>query len=1073
VVEDNPVILEMMGRVLATAGYEVLEAPDGRTALDLMRRADPLPSLILQDIILPDIDGFDLVRQLRAGPHGTEIPILACTGYLSSAEEAQVASVGFDGLMLKPIERSLLLATIAPFLARHSMLPAVTASGTRVLIVDDDPIQLMLARASLAHQGFEVLTAGTGAQALEQARRVPPDVILSDVLMPEIDGFRLAQAVRQDGQIAHIPVILATSSIVEDADRQLAFMSGAQELVHKSPGFEHAIDAVRRWEATPVVRDDTPLDAAEAERQYTDRVRAQLERQVSLNTGLVQRVSILKASLAALGSIGAVLGRRGESTGTLQEVLVQCLDIAGISRGALFLERPRGMCSAVTSVGFEDEDQDALASCFGEPDLFAVVAQSETVLSLTAGRTVGEAQQRLLAALGKSAALLVPINASPIHGVLLLASANRDLSTDAWRAFATTLAAQLGQALALENAFTELVTSEQRFRAVVDSSPTGMVVVNAHGRIHLVNERLAAMFGYAPETLPGLPLGLLLPEADRVAHERACEGYNEAPAARAMGAGREVSGRRQDGSVIPIEVGLVPLTMDGERMTLASVIDITKRKASERALADREARLRALMENAGDGITVISQDGLILEVNRRATEILGLSSGEIVGRHIESFIPVDPTGRHVRNFRDAVVRGRGAAPGVPILRPDGSTAVVDFALSLVDLGEERVVLSIGREVTEREALEAQFRQAQKMEAVGLLAGGVAHDFNNLLTAIGGHAQLVLEDLPADDPRRNDLETILAASARAGELTNQLLAFSRKQVLSPAVQDPAVLVRELEKMVGRLMFEEIRLVIRIDETAGRILADAGQLTQVLMNLVVNARDAMPQGGVLTISVAPGRLQGQEAVELAVSDTGTGMSESVRGRVFEPFFTTKAIGKGTGLGLSTAYGIVQQSGGVIEVDSELGRGSTFRILLPTVPARDEAPGIAERSPATGGTETILLVEDDAGVRSFAARALRRAGYVILEASEATKAIAMAAAHRGVVHLLVTDVVLPGMNGRALADRLQASRASLKILYTSGYTDDEVVRRGVLQQCVAFLQKPYSVAQLTQQVRRILDS
>jgi CheY-like chemotaxis protein len=270
-----------------------------------------------------------------------------------------------------------------------------------------------------------------------------------------------------------------------------------------------------------------------------------------------------------------------------------------------------------------------------------------------------------------------------------------------------------------------------------------------------------------------------------------------------------------------------------------------------------------------------------------------------------------------------------------------------------------------------------------------------------------------------------------------------------------------------------MFEEIRLVIRIDETAGRILADAGQLTQVLMNLVVNARDAMPQGGVLTISVAPGRLQGQEAVELAVSDTGTGMSEGVRGRVFEPFFTTKAIGKGTGLGLSTAYGIVQQSGGVIEVDSELGRGSTFRILLPTVPVLDEAPGIAERSPATGGTETILLVEDDAGVRAFAARALRRAGYVILEASEATEAIAVAAAHRGVVHLLVTDVVLPGMNGRALADRLQASRGSLEILYTSGYTDDEVVRRGVLQQSISFLQKPYSAAQLTGRVRRILDS
>jgi two-component system, cell cycle sensor histidine kinase and response regulator CckA len=372
-----------------------------------------------------------------------------------------------------------------------------------------------------------------------------------------------------------------------------------------------------------------------------------------------------------------------------------------------------------------------------------------------------------------------------------------------------------------------------------------------------------------------------------------------------------------------------------------------------------------------------------------------------------------------------------------------------------------------------------------MEAVGKLAGGVAHDFNNLLTAISGHSELSLRRLGADDPLRRNVEVIKQASDRAASLTRQLLAFSRKQVLQPKVIDLNDVVVETNKLLRRLIGEDIDLLTVLEPSLGQIKADPGQIGQVLMNLSVNARDAMPRCGKLTIetsniyideeyarrhvSVAPGWY-----VMLAVSDTGCGMDDATQKRIFEPFFTTKEVGKGTGLGLSTVYGIVKQSGGNVWVYSEVGRGTTFKIYLPRTDKTVENPVTNSRhDEAPAGTETVLLVEDEEIVRDMTHEILRMSGYHVLESSRGSEALAVCEQHRGPIHLMLTDVVMPQMSGRELAERLMPLRPEMRVLYMSGYTDDAIVHHGVLDEGMAFIEKPFTPNALARKVRESLDA
>ena len=402
----------------------------------------------------------------------------------------------------------------------------------------------------------------------------------------------------------------------------------------------------------------------------------------------------------------------------------------------------------------------------------------------------------------------------------------------------------------------------------------------------------------------------------------------------------------------------------------------------------------------------------------------------------------------------------------------------------VALENSRLLHESRRAYDELAQTQGQLEQAQKMDAIGRLAGGVAHDFNNLLTVILGRTDILLTQIKTEDPLRRGIALIQRTAGRAAELTKQLLAFSRKQVLEAVVLDLGVVTTDMKEMLARLIGEDIALVTNLAATLGHVKADRGQIEQVVMNLAINARDAMPQGGQLVVEAANADLDDEYVrrnvgsrpgphVMLAVSDSGVGIPRELQRHIFEPFFTTKEQGKGTGLGLATVYGIVKQSGGYIEVDSEPGRGTTFRIYLPRV---DSASPAAERSPRaaapTGGTETILLVEDEDGVRELARDILRSSGYTVLEGRNGAEGLLLGERHQGALDLLLTDVVMPRMSGRELAERMVSLRPELSVLYMSGYTDDAVIRHGVLGSDTAFLQKPFTPAALVQRVRETLD-
>jgi signal transduction histidine kinase/CheY-like chemotaxis protein len=415
---------------------------------------------------------------------------------------------------------------------------------------------------------------------------------------------------------------------------------------------------------------------------------------------------------------------------------------------------------------------------------------------------------------------------------------------------------------------------------------------------------------------------------------------------------------------------------------------------------------------------------------------------------------------------------------------DMAIATAFASHAAIALENSRLLLESRRAYDELAETQGQLEQAQKMDAVGRLAGGVAHDFNNLLTVILGRTDILLHPLKPEDPMRRGIELIQRTAGRAADLTRQLLAFSRKQVLEPVVLDLSAVTTDMKDMLGRLIGEDIALLTTATPGLGRVKADRGQIEQVIMNLAVNARDAMPQGGRLIVETADIDLDDEYVrrhvgarpgphVMLAVSDTGTGIPHEIQSQIFEPFFTTKEQGKGTGLGLATVYGIVKQSGGYIEVDSEPGQGTTFRVYLPRL---DAEPAPVDRSArpaaAAGGTETILLVEDEEGVRELARDILRASGYTVLEARNGPEALLLCERHQGPLDMLLTDVVMPRMSGRELAERLAPLRPDLSVLYMSGYTDDAVIRHGVLGAGTAFLQKPFTPAALVLRVRETLD-
>jgi two-component system cell cycle sensor histidine kinase/response regulator CckA len=617
--------------------------------------------------------------------------------------------------------------------------------------------------------------------------------------------------------------------------------------------------------------------------------------------------------------------------------------------------------------------------------------------------------------------------------------------------------------------------------AVIEAAPTGILLVDERGRIIMLNQQLEAALGYHRAELIGRGLDVLLPEPSRPVHQAHIAQFRTDPHPRRLGSGRDLSARHKDGHLVPVEIGLAPVTHDGRPYVLASVIDISARKQAEEQIR----WLSLAMEQGPASVIMTDATGNIEYVNAKFTEVTGYTLDEVRGRNPRILSSGQTPPEVYRDLWSTITAGRPWRGEVVNRKKDGTLywdAMLVYPIRNPGGGIAHF-LALKEDLTERNRLEAQLRQAQKMEAVGRLAGGVAHDFNNVLTAIFGYAQLVVEDLPPGSQARQDLEEIHKAAQRASTLTKQLLAFSRQQVLEPVVLGPNDLIEDFDKMLRRVIGEDVELRLSLAPDTGNVRADPGQLQQVIMNLVVNARDAMPTGGRLLIEtgnadlteryaeqhppVVPGRY-----VLLAVTDTGIGMTAEIKARIFEPFFTTKERGKGTGLGLSTVYGIVKQSGGYVWVYSEPGRGTTFKVYLPRVDAPAEAVARPRETGTLAGTETILLAEDDETLRPLAKGLLAKLGYTVLDAENADRALALAAAHTGPIQLLVADVVMPGASGRELARRLAQARPDTKVLYISGYTDDAIVHHGMLEPGLHFLQKPFTPAALARKVRDVLD-
>ncbi|MBI5577491.1 MAG: PAS domain S-box protein [Deltaproteobacteria bacterium] len=634
----------------------------------------------------------------------------------------------------------------------------------------------------------------------------------------------------------------------------------------------------------------------------------------------------------------------------------------------------------------------------------------------------------------------------------------------------------------------ELRESEERYRRVVERYPD-VVAILQDGKVAYINEPGVKFFGgVSPEDLVGRnAMDLVHPDSRELAGRRIGELMEERKGTPV----EEAKFLRLDGTAVDVEVHAIPTVYQGRPAVLGFVRDLTERKRAEEELRSSGETLQALINASPLAIVTFDPVGNIRMWNPAAERMFGWMAQEVVGRP-HPIVPEDKK-EEFRAFREFALGG-GTFTGKELRRVRKDGSAIEISVSTAPLrdasGGITSIMSIITDISERkraeEALrlsEDQLRQAQKMEAVGRLAGGIAHDFNNLLMAITGYSELLLDRVGDSEPMWREIEEIRRAGARAAALTRQLLAFSRRQVLQPKLLELNSVVLNVERMLRRLIGEDVELVTSLGEGLGKVKADPGQVEQVIVNLAVNSRDAMPAGGRLDIRTAnvdvpkgasspPADVPAGEWVVLSMSDTGTGMSEEVKTHLYEPFFTTKE--KGTGLGLATVYGIVRQSGGHIRVDSVSGRGTTFEIYLPRFDGAADPHDIAPAEPGSlGGRETILVVEDEEMVRELVCEILLRSGYTVLEAGNGEEALEISMRYGKPIHLMVTDMVMPKMSGQELAERLSPLRREMKVLFMSGYTDKVSLHHRVANREVAFLQKPFGPGTLTTKVREVLES
>jgi two-component system cell cycle sensor histidine kinase/response regulator CckA len=623
----------------------------------------------------------------------------------------------------------------------------------------------------------------------------------------------------------------------------------------------------------------------------------------------------------------------------------------------------------------------------------------------------------------------------------------------------------------------ELRESEEQYRLLFDSNPLPMWVFDRQTLAFLaVNEAVVHHYGYSRSEFFAMTIKDISPEEDIPAlfgsTSRSSEGLSGTEAWRH---------RKKDGTIISVAITSHGISFRGKPAELVLALDITDQKRNQERLRQSEEKFAKAFRSSPLAITISTQaEGRYVDLNHAFSNMLGYQREEMIGRTTQELnVWAEPHDR-ATFVQQLLVSTRVAGFPTKFKTRSGDTRLAEISAELIELDDAPCVLAISQDVTEARQLEEQYRQAQKMEAVGRLAGGIAHDFNNMLSVIIGYSELLQEKFETG-PARKGVDEVKKAAERAAALTRRLLAFSRQQVLSSRILNLNAVVDNLSKMLRHMIGEDVELVLTPGAALGNVRADPVQMEQIIMNLAVNARDAMPQGGRLIIETTNADVDAMSAsilsvspgpyVVLAVSDTGCGMDQSTILRIFEPFFTTKDPGKGTGLGLSMVYGVVKQSAGSIRAYSEPGKGTTFRIYLPRVDEALTDDSIKPEAPLARGTETILVVEDEESLRVLVAGVLENSGYTVLQTSEAKEALKLAKEH-GNIDLLLTDVVMPGLSGRELADLIKGVLPNLKLLYMSGYTNDLITARGALASDEILLEKPFTKNSLLTKVKMVLE-
>jgi two-component system, cell cycle sensor histidine kinase and response regulator CckA len=927
----------------------------------------------------------------------------------------------------------------------------------RILVVDDDADIALGTRRILEQAGYRAETVPNGAEALQSIRIEPPDMVLLDRNLPDMDGVDVCRHIKGTAALAHIFVIIISGTYVRNEEQVMGLDAGAdgyivrpirnRELIARLESFVRILRLTRELQEkarTLQASNDELIRAQSASLKLADEAFAEHRRTgeaLKAWEGSESKYRRLYESMMDAVATTDMDGHIQESNSVFQELV-------GYSNDALL------------NMSANDLTPDQWHA------MEARILREQVLQKGHSG--VYEKEYR------RSDGSIIPVE---LRTFLLRDDAGQP--SGMWAIVRDITERKLAQQA--------IRSSEERHRLLVEHLHAGVIVHAPDGHIHLANEQASILLGVTIDQLTRMPATdstWSFVREDETPMLSAEYPFDIVMATLAPVRNLIVGINRPAGDRIWALVNAFPEFYPGDvvRQVIVTFVDVTERKLAQQAVKESEEKFRKAFMTGLDAFYISTlEEGIIVEANKEFESFCGHTRDEILGKtnlELNLYSNAGDRGRVL-----SILKAEGFIKDLELkyLKKDGTIMDVSLSASIVNLNGQRHVLAVLRDVTERKRLAAQFRQAQKMEALGRLAGGVAHDFNNLLTIIIGCSNFLLDDVPGDNPFHRDVEQIHNAAIRAAELTTNLLAFSRKQLLQPRVLDLNALVRENAKLLARLIGEDIDLVTKLGCDLGRVKADLSQAEQVIMNLAVNARDAMPQGGKLTIETQNSDLDEEfvglnrgcpagSFVLLSVSDTGTGMDEDIKSHLFEPFFTTKEEGKGTGIGLSAVYGIVKQNGGYITVDSSPGCGSTFRVYLPRV---NEA---LEKSKTTQivnsrGTETIFLVEDVEEVRSMARRALESKGYKILEAKDGIQALEVEANYVGIIHLLATDLIMPGgINGRELAERLLVLRPGIRVLYLSGYSGSPAGDL-VLEPGSEFLAKPYSGENLARKVYEVL--